>query len=273
MRCHSCGSEYIPSVEVCPDCELPLVPTDPEAADPEAQDPEGGAGRGGQVEYELHEWAVESRAMLEQLLEGAGIPRAWEGTDLVVPAACEAQVDELIEQVQVTTLPSLDADAPKLVYELTDWSDDDVTRLASALDELVIPYEFDVEGNLVVLEVDEQRVEELLDSIEYPDALKPEVDADDGYDGVDVIELLGELFVAVDRLQHHAGDHEGVLAFVSGAPAVLALDTPFGFAPGAWNDIKGRVERLREGLEADTMSDDEIEQHAAELRRVLRNYV
>lgn len=266
--CQNCGSEYLASVEVCLDCDLPLVSKDPEADDPEVEtDPSG------QVEYELHEWAVESRVMLEQLLESAGIPRAWEGTDLVVPAACEAQVDELIEQVQVTTLPSLDADAPKLVYELTDWSDDDVTRLAEALDTLVVPYEFDVEGNLVVLEVDEQRVEDLLDSIEYPDALKPDVDVDDDYDGVDVIELLGDLFVATDRLQHHARDHEGVLAFVNAAPAVLALDVPFGFAPAAWNDIKGQVERLREGLEGDTMTDEQIEEHATELRGVLRNYV
>lgn len=266
--CPNCGSEYIASVERCPDCDLPLV-----AKDPEADDPEVASDRAGQVEYELHEWAVESRVMLEQLLEGAGIPRAWEGTDLVVPAVCEAQVDELIEQVQVTTLPSLDADAPKVVYELTDWSEEDVTRLAEALDTLVVPYEFDIEGNLVVLEVDEQRVEDLLDSIEYPDALKPDVDVDDSYDGVDVIELLGDLFVATDRLQHHARDHEGVLAFVDAAPAVVSLDVPFGFAPAAWKDITGRVEHLRDALESDTMSDEEIEQHAAELRGVLRNYV
>src|SRR5690349_15339010 len=73
--CMQCSGEFIDTVEVCPDCDLELVAERP--------DGELDAGADGQVQYELHEWAVESRVMLEQLLEAAGIRRAWSGTDLI----------------------------------------------------------------------------------------------------------------------------------------------------------------------------------------------
>jgi hypothetical protein len=266
--CMQCGSEYLATVEVCADCGLPLVDKDPEHDDPEVEaDPDG------QLRYELHEWAGESRVLLEQLLESQALPRAWQGTTLIVPAAIESQVDPLIEQVVVTTLPSLDPDAPKLVYELEDWTEDDITGLAEALDTVEIPFELDIEGNLVVLEEDEERVERLLESIEYPDALKPDLEGDDEVDGVDVAELMGDLFVAVDRLKNHARDHEGVLGLVRAADAIAGVPVPFGFAPAVWTDIVGQAERLRAGIENDEHSDELIEEHAEELRSLLRNYV
>ncbi len=266
--CMNCGSEYVVSVTMCPDCDIELVDKDPEHDDPEVD-----ADPSGQIRYELHEWAVESRVLLEQLLESEALPRAWQGTTLIVPAVTEARVDALVDQVIATTLPSLDPDAAKLIYELEDWDESEITRLAEALDTLEIPYELDVAGNLVVLEDDEERVETLLESIEYPDALKPDSDGDDHIDGVDVADVLGELFVAVDRLKNHARDHEGVLGLVRAADTIAEIPVPFGFAPAVWTDILGQAERLRAGIENDEQTDEEIEEHAEELRSVLRNYV
>jgi hypothetical protein len=272
--CMSCGSEYVVSVTMCPDCDVELVDRDlaSDAGGTEAE-ADAGAEPGGQIRYELHEWAGESRVLLEQLLEAEAVPRAWQGAVLLVPAASEGVVDALVDQVIATTLPTLDPDAAKLVYELEDWDEAEITRLAEALDTLEIPYELDIEGNLVVLEDDEERIETLLESIEYPDALKPDTAGDDEIDGVDVADVLGKLFVAADRLKNHARDHEGVLGLVRAADLIAGIPVPFGFAPAVWTDIVGQAERLRVGIENDEQTDEEIEEHAEELRALLRSYV
>jgi hypothetical protein len=270
--CSQCGSSFLATVERCPDCDLVLIERD----EPE-RDPAVDADPAGQVAYELHEWAVESRTMLDQLLTAEGIPRAWEGTDLVVPAFLEERVDELIDQVDVTTIPVLDPEADRLVYELYDWDDELIGRLTDALAESEIPHEYDEEGNLVVLAVDEARVETVLEATEFPDAL--DVDdgdgdgAGDGPSGLAAQDTLSDLFVAADRLHHHARDHEGVLGLVAAATAVEALPVPFGFAPAVWDDIVTRATALRDALEQDSLDDEGIEEDAARLRTVLRDLV
>lgn len=264
--CLECGSEYIATVEVCPDCGVDLVDQEPVADEPEVDsDPTG------KVEYVLDEWAAESRVMLEQLLEGDGVPHAWEATTLVVAAGFETQVDDMVEYVQATTLPTLDPDAEKYVYELDDWTDEQVNRLADALGKVQIPFEFDAEGGLVVLAIDEERVEDLLDSIESPDALAPDMEGES--ESPDAQAALSDLFVATDRLRKHARSHEGVLGLVEAARVVEQMGVPFGFVPAVWNDIVGQTQRLHDALEQDSETDDEIEAHAAELRDLLRSYV
>lgn len=268
--CLNCRSEFLASIEVCPDCGVDLVDEEPV----ERFRGESGASgqRGGNVVYELHEWAIESRVLLEQFIEAQQILHAWEGTDLVVAPESKDAIDTLVAQVEATTLPTLDPDAPKIVYEMGEWSDAEVTRLAEGLLAVEIHHEFDYEGNLVVLEEDEQRVEDLLDSIEFPDALSPDMD-DDAASGPDTQEVLSDLFVAVDRLRKHARDHEGVLGLIKTAATVTDLPVPFGFAPAVWNDIKGQATRLREAIENDSASDEEIEAQADEFRTLLRSYV
>lgn len=226
----------------------------------------------GYVVYELNEWSRESRLMVQQLLEGADVPYVWEGTNLVVPAPFEEQVDEAVEQVEATAIPPLDPDADKLVYELAEWSEHEVALLVDELAEADIPYDFDVDGNLVVLAEDEQEVERLLDSIEFPDALEvDDGDEDDG--GPEPQEVLSELFVAADRLAHNARDHEGVLGFIAAAEAIGSLRLPFGFDPAVWKRIVDGAAELNGALQDDAVPDEEVEEKAAEYRALLREYV
>lgn len=273
--CMQCGGEFIASVDRCPDCDLELVGEQP-ADHLEASDAEG------QVSYELHEWAAESRVMLESLLEAAGIRRAWSGTDLIVPAAFETQVDGLVDQVEVTTLPTLDPDLPKVAYDIDDWSDEQQTLLMHALDEVAIGYEFDVEGALVVLEENEERVEAILDEIEFPDAL--EIDDEDGddeddaggvtsIDGVEAADVMSDLFVAADRLRRNARDAEGVLTLVERAGIAGRLRLPYGFSRASWNDIVVQATTVKDLLEGDDADDETICEHAQVLRDTLRQYV
>ena len=285
--CLQCGGEFLASVDRCPDCELELVDERPEPSLPDD------ATAGGEVLYDLAEWAAESRVMLEQLLEGEAVPHAWQGATLHVPVAFESRADNLVDHVEVATLPTLDPDAEQVAYDLSDWSDDLQTHLVQILVTDGIPHEFDVDGDLVVLAEDEERVERLIDAVEYPDALPiddrgdgdgdeadgsgGDDDADDGDDdgGVDDQQVLSDLFVASDRLMHDARDHEGVLSLVDAADRAEAIRLPYGFDPAVWKDIVEQAVGLRavfEG-EADDESDEAIEHQARDLRSALRPLV
>ena len=50
--------------------------------------------------YELVDWSPEMRNELSLVLEREAIAYAWEGDDLIVAAALEAQVDNLIDQME-----------------------------------------------------------------------------------------------------------------------------------------------------------------------------
>jgi hypothetical protein len=167
--CPSCGDEFLASVDECPDCEVALVDERPtELIRDDDAEP-----KTGQVEYELHEWAVESRVMLQSLLNASDIPHVWEGTNLLVPAVVEARVDGMVAQVEATFESSLDPDAAKVAYDIEDWDDALQTELLGMLDVEGIPYELDADGALVVLEADEAKVEAAFDTIEQEGEIEP----------------------------------------------------------------------------------------------------
>lgn len=237
---------------------------EPEGADDDAS---------GYVVYELNEWSRESRGMVQQLLESADVPFVWESTNLVIPAPFEAKADEAIEQVEVTASPPLDPDADKLLYELGEWGDEEVAQLVDALAATDIAYDFDVDGNLVVLADDEERVEELFDTVEFPDALDDEDDDTPTATTRPALDVLSDLFVAADRLRHHARDHEGVLGFVAAAGELEELRLPFGFETQVWKKIVDGGASLQAALEGDEVGDDEIEEQADQYRTLLREFV
>lgn len=270
--CLQCGGEFLASVAECPDCELPLVDERPEPTLPDA------ATADGETAYDLAAWAGESRVMVEQLLEGEGVPHAWQGTTLLVPSAFETRVDPLIDHVELTTLPTLDPDAELVAYDLSDWSDEMQTHLVGILHDDGIPYEFDVEGDLVVEAERQQRVEEIIDAVEFPDALPLDGDGDDALPldagGVDAQQVLSDLFVASDRLYKSARDHEGVLALVDAADQAESIGLPYGFDPAVWKDIVTQATGLRAAFEGEVDEPDEvIEQQARDLRAALRPLV
>ncbi len=226
-----------------------------------------------QVEYHLHEWSAEFRAMLEQLVSGAGVAHVWEGATMVVAADDEERVDDLVEQVEMTEEVALDPLAEKTVYEVSEWSMDQLSVLLSALGEAGIPHEFDIEGDLAVLAEDEERVEELLDTLEF--APESAIDAGEGDpdDGIETAEILSDLFVACDRLQNDASDHAGVLGGVDAVNRLEERPLPFGFGPALWNDIVAKAVALRSDIEDDSVADLDLMDHARDLRTLLRQYV
>jgi hypothetical protein len=235
-------------------------------------DPEDVYDASGYLVYELNEWSRESRQMLQQLLEGAEVPYVWESTNLVVPAPFEDKADEAIAHAESVSLVPLDPDAEKVLYELGEWTDDEVGTLVEQLAQAEISFDFDVDDNLVVLADDEDRVEALLDTIEFPDALEAE-DEDERVETRPSADVLSDLFVASDRLSHHARDAEGVLGLVAAAADLDQLRLPYGFEAAVWERIVAGARGLREAIEGDEVGDEVIEELATEYRALLRQYV
>lgn len=187
--CPSCGAEYEPGVATCSECGVALD----EGADEEPV-----------LVYEMEGWEPEERSALDRLLDAEGVPHRWEGDELVVPEGSEAQVDDL------------------------------------------------------------------MDEIEYPDALEP---AEQDDDDEAVYSVISDLFVAADRVsaeQFVDVDLAGDLAMASAAAS--STPAPFGIEAAAWAQVQQMSEAIVAEIEAGA-DDEVIVRDAATLRDVLRRFV
>jgi len=260
MWCFQCGSEYRQGATECFECGVGLVSEPPLDAD------QVGSPDEPQIGYELHEWAFESRRMLDQLLTGAGIAHAWQGASLVIREADEEQVDELVEDVEHATLPTLDPEQEHTVYEMTDWTAEQQTRLSEMLGNLGIPHEFDVNGDLVVNISDEPDVDNALDRLEAAIASGEATEGITLDDDLELNQLLSDAFDAADKLKSNPRDAEAVLQYLDAAEIIEELAIPFGFDRAQWGDIKLTVSALLDALE-DENPDDEIISERAKVAR------
>ena len=270
--CLLCGAEYVGGVLECADCLVPLSDRRPLSID-ELVGPEDES-----IAYDFDELEPMQRLTIDERFAEAGVAHAWDDTSLVIREEDEEAADRIIDEADNDAV--LDSDAEQVVYELDDWDDARREELVAALDAASIDHAFDVESNLVVFEHDEERVDAIVDAIEFPDQLpvpddEEEVAAEEQLEaaaGLDPQDVLSDLFVAADRLMHDASDHEGVLAMVDGASLAETLPLPYGFAPAIWHDILSQVTGLRDSIEGDA-DDETIVDAATTLRTTLRQYV
>jgi hypothetical protein len=271
--CPLCGAEYVGAVAECADCLVPLVENPPLGVD------DVGDEGGDQVAYEYDDLDAEGRFVIDRVLADAGIVHAWEGTSLVVAPYDSDEVDRLLDAAaDLDEEPDIDdalleAGAEQVVYDLEDWDADRRAELDGRLETEGIAHAFDETGDLVVLEADEDRVDQIIDAIDFPDQL--EADTGEGTGGLDAVDALGDLYVATDRLVHDPSDAEGTLAAVDSARAMEAMSTPFGFGPPLWTELVEKAGTLRELLEteAEIVDDEAVHDAAESLRAALRPYV
>jgi hypothetical protein len=273
--CALCGSAYLAGVAECVDCLVPLVENPPLTTDDVGDD------HGEQIAYEYDDLDADARFVIDRALAAAGIVHAWEGSSLVVAPYDSDEVDRVLDAAADELDPTgadvddvlVDEDAEQVVYDLEDWDADRRTELDGRLEAEGIAHAFDETGDLVVLAADEDRVDQLIDEIDFPDQL--EADHSDDTSGLEAVEALGGLFVAADRLVHDPSDTEGTLAAVDAARKMEAMDTPFGFGPPVWKDLVERATGLRGLLETDAevVDDEAVQEAATSLRTALRPYV
>ena len=262
--CFQCGAGYAAEVAACVECGVATVDRPPtDAADV------GEAGED-QLEYDLHEYSSQSRSMMESLLLGAGLPHAWQGAVLVVREVDEAQVDTFVDAVTRAAAPALPDNEPLMVYEMTGFDDDYLTRLTAALDAAGIAYRFDDEGDLEVAAADEARVDVIFDRL--ADDSEAEGEFGSGLDGVDPHEVISRLFAAGDRLARNPRDRRGNRNLTRGAEEIAQLALPFGFEPRTWREVLDQVQALAEVADSDA-TPIEIERVAAATRDLLHRFV
>ncbi len=257
--CFQCGIQYSMGVEDCVECGVALVDEAPaDAADV-------GTSGEDQLAYELHEWAGESRRILDQLLTGGGIAHAWQGATLVVRVADEEAVDLAVAEADDAGGPTLDPDAEKLAYELGDWAADEQSAFSELLGRLGIPHEFDAEGDLLVLVADEESVESALDAFQSGADERPELE------GLGANSLLSDLFVACDRLRRDAHDLAGIEQLLRLVPVLVDHRPPFGIDGNLWNALGERTTELVGLLGGGDAEEAEVTGRAGGLTEVLRN--
>src|SRR5690606_31256914 len=159
---------------------------------------------------------------------------AWEGTELQVAEVDEAAVDNVLDLVEGGG-PALDPDRDQVAYDLSDWDEDGIDTVAHELRAAGIPSGRDGD-ELFVHADDEEAVDERLDRVAHPHQLAAEPD-----DGAVGAELLGDIFVAADRLQHDPEDGPGVAALVELGARVEASEPPYGLDAAEWSRLRERV--------------------------------
>ena len=249
--CFQCGIGYAPGVEDCVECGVALVDEAPTDA------AEVGAADEDQLAYELHEWAGESRRILDQDLAAAGIAHAWQGATLVVRAVDEEAVDRAVESAPDAGGPALDP--------VDGWAADEQSAFSDLLGRLGIPHEFDAEGDLVVRAADEEAVESALDAFQAGADERPEME------GLDANGLLSDLFVACDRLRRDARDLTGIESLVALAPILAGHRPPFGIDVRLWDALGGQVAALVDLLGTGDPDPTEVSTEAGQLAEVLRH--
>ncbi len=238
----------------------------------ESQEPAGTASGDGRVTYDATPWAAESRTMFTSLLEAEGVAHVWQGTEVTVHESDEDVVDRLVAEVLAAAGPALDPAAPKVVYEVAGWSAALQTELVDALTDAAVPFEWNVDGDLVVLADDEERVEALFD------ALPDDEEGGGADDGLLLHETLDQLFVAADRLARRPADARATVDAVEGAAALAAMSLPFGFDGPAWERLVGQATGLAAALDggedAEGATDDaDVAELATALRALVAQYV
>lgn len=247
MLCRSCGTRYPHDRFACTECDVGLV----EEGAPHRVLTLEGEG----LAVPVGDRTFQQRTELVDLLERDGIAHRWEGGDLVVAVDDVAATRQLVEAG-----PMGDEEEQEVGYDLDDWLPEQQADLVARLAEEAIPNRW--EGTeIVVPEAFADRVEEVIDDIDHPDALPADDDAGDGGG-----ELLGALFVAADVLQHDPTDPAAVRDLLEAAERADVDGVPYGLDVAVWDGV-----RRMAGDVADLLAEHADEERVAAAARALRD--
>lgn len=227
------------------------------------------------VHYDVSAWNFDQRAELSEALAEAELPHAWDGDEVVVPEAVEADVDRLFDELEKILGPfaiALDDDAESTEFGLDEWSDADRDVLTEALIASEVPHRWD--GTTVVVAADaEHAVDDLLDAIEAGELLGDGGDANAAApEGA-----LSTMFLAADRLAKDPMDAGARGDLLELGPLIDARTPPYGMAQRPWAGAVAGVDAIVELIERDAStsasSESDMIGAAQELRALLRPYV
>jgi hypothetical protein len=241
------------------------------------------------VEVDLTGWGSEAKKHLDERFHLLEAPHAWseDGERLFVPFDAVLWIQRVLEQVQDERAVELDPEEEQIGYDLAGWDDQNLGLLRARLDDEQIPFGIE-SGELIVREIDELRVDEVIDAILEPDAatssedpdevLVPDavLDPDAGLGTEARSEILGDLFVAADQLVHDAEDSDAIAVIREGATEAATHAPPYGIEKAWWRDLADRLDafgRLVDAPMSIEQSDNAVRLTASVLRDLLRPLV
>lgn len=222
-------------------------------------------GSGDEVVFPLGDWGDRGRDLARERFETLGVPHRWEEQSIVVAASDEAWAERILDQVEADLAVGLDPDVPQVAYDLAGWAPLERDRLFEVLEDEAIPFDVD-EDELFVHEIDERRVDELVAVIVAPDA-----DVELGTEAGPA--LMGELFLAADRLAHDPADTDGALQLADAFRAAEGTTAPYGMDKAWWEGVRTQAGELRSLVDVEDLDDETVVVEATALREVLRPYV
>ncbi|MGH9156925.1 MAG: hypothetical protein ACRD1K_14045 [Acidimicrobiales bacterium] len=165
--------------------------------------------------------------------------------------------------------PGRGGDEP-LVYDMEGWEPEERVALGFLLDGAGIVHSWSGD-ELMVAESAEEQVDELMDRIEFPDALDA-ADEDDDDDEASYA-VMSDLYVAADRL---AGvdrfDVASAAELTAAAAAAMEVPPPYGVAPAQWQKVQELAENVVAAIDQEA-DDDIVRRDVAALRGLLHPMV
>jgi hypothetical protein len=226
---------------------------------------------GESITYDLDDWSDLERQAITERLREAGVPHGWEGPQLLIAAVDEGVVENILDIVEGESADEpLDPERDQMAYGVEELEDEELDALADALRAAGIAHAWG-DDELYVYADDEEAVDGLFDQVQHPDELAPE--DDEIPKGTATADLLGDVFVAADRLQHDAEDTEGTSSLLNIALTIDDLEAPYGMGARDWESVCAAVGRLADVLAEDTVDEDKVMETAREVRAVMRPYV
>jgi len=243
--------------------------------DEDGGDPAADEGLSGEsIAYDLEDWSELERQAITERLREAGVPHGWEGTQLMIAAVDEGVVENILDIVEGESDDDagepLDPGRDQVAYGVEELEDEELDALADALRAAGIAHAWGDE-ELYVYAEDEGKVDELFEAVQHPDEL--EAEEDETPKGMASADLLGDVFVAADRLQHDGDDTEGTSSLLDIALTIDDLEAPYGMGSRDWESVCAAVGRLADVLAADTLDEEKVMESAREVRAVMRPFV
>lgn len=262
--CFQCGSEYDADVAECVECGVPTTSDRPtEATDVGDEEDD-------QLAYELHQWTGQGRSVLDGMLTRSNVAHAWQGATLIVREDDEDAVDEAIAATEIVAMPTLDLNEETMAYELDDLTDEQHGRLLRRLGDAGISHAFDRDGDLHVYEADEDRVDEVFETLDAPDPSERQFGPGISQDPLSVI---SDLFVAVGRVRKRPTDAKGRVKVVETTRLVEQMRLPYGMSGDVWAEVVDRSTELSDQLDGsndEQLNEEELMEMAGELHARLR---
>ena len=200
-----------------------------------------------------------------RLLDEAGVTYELDRDELRAPAEAAVAVDNALDHLdRLLGIAPAHGEITEII-DLAVYGDGDLDRLEAELRHSRVPHRWDDDGDLLVPKAARLAAEELLDRLGVP------ADADDEEGGDP--QLLGDLFVAVDRLVHEPMNVTHQVELGEATDRAVDSAPPYGVERMTWRRIVAAVEAACDAIAVENPDEETIRALCEEAHTLLRPLV